>query len=431
MTKKDNKIIKLTFTGDIMSLLPQDKASLQPDETYDYSGVFKYVKPLLQESDLVCANLETVFGGPELQYTSTETSFNTPDEFVRAVKDAGITVVTTANNHCLDRGVEGLKKTLDLLDKNGLEHTGTYRNEQESEEILMLENGGLKIAIVSYTYGTNSEYNGCFLPDGQSFLIDLLKKQAPAGTGNVIKRRLTPLQKVKKRLSATATLLFPNIIKQTTKRLLPFVKQQPARIVIDNVPDSEINNPLHEKYLERLIRKIEKAKKIADYTIVSLHIGGQYNNKVGSYTQYIMDLVERQKVDLVIGNHPHCVLRHKVSENNRIITHSLGNFCFTPNWGYWVNGVYAEYSIMINIYLDKETKSLSDATFTVLKTVTDTNNYSSVYPLYDLIRQETDLSKKRQMIADNREVVKRFCGSDKLYKVAKEYPIENLGNNKE
>ena len=51
-------------------------------------------------------------------------SFNTPDEFADILPDAGFGFVSTANNHCLDRGTAGLYRTLDVLDRVGIGHTG-------------------------------------------------------------------------------------------------------------------------------------------------------------------------------------------------------------------------------------------------------------------------------------------------------------------
>lgn len=68
-------------------------------------------------------------------------SFNTPDRFVCSMKSAGIDYVSTANNHCLDRGTEGLIRTLDLLDQYGIKHFGTYRSKEERTSYELLELG--------------------------------------------------------------------------------------------------------------------------------------------------------------------------------------------------------------------------------------------------------------------------------------------------
>ncbi len=81
--------------------------------------------------------------------------FNCPNELAGTLKRAGLHVLTTANNHCMDRGVNGLKRTLQVLDQHQLYHTGTFRNPAEASKPLILNVKGIKIVILSYTYGTN------------------------------------------------------------------------------------------------------------------------------------------------------------------------------------------------------------------------------------------------------------------------------------
>ena len=84
--------------------------------------------------------------------------FNTPDALGDALKDAGFDLVSTANNHCLDRGYDGMVRTLDVLDKLGLAHVGTYRSAEEraaQNGVYVADMGGIKVAFLSYTYGTN------------------------------------------------------------------------------------------------------------------------------------------------------------------------------------------------------------------------------------------------------------------------------------
>ncbi len=71
-------------------------------------------------------------------------TFNTPDSFASALTDAGIDVVTTANNHSLDRRFYGLSRTLDILDREGLKHTGTFRTPEEDRILMLEQNQNLK-----------------------------------------------------------------------------------------------------------------------------------------------------------------------------------------------------------------------------------------------------------------------------------------------
>ena len=113
--------IKLTFVGDIMSEKIQNELSYI-DGKYDYSNMFdKGVMEFFEKSDYVVGNLETPIAGEKLKYSYKEYSFNTPENFLKTLKTIGIDCVTTANNHCLDRGVTGLKNTIDALVRNEIE----------------------------------------------------------------------------------------------------------------------------------------------------------------------------------------------------------------------------------------------------------------------------------------------------------------------
>ena len=79
---------------------------------------------------------------------------NAPDEFLDAISSVGIRCVSTANNHCLDRGMDGLRSTIHALDNAGIGHCGTYEY-INNNRIAYAEINGLKVSIVAYTYGTN------------------------------------------------------------------------------------------------------------------------------------------------------------------------------------------------------------------------------------------------------------------------------------
>lgn len=152
--RQDTLSATLYFAGDIMMHLPQVKSAMISSERYDIHQNFELIAPYIKEADLSIANLETTFGGkPYRGYPQ----FSSPDTLAYALKDAGFDILTTANNHCVDRGKSGLIRTLDILDKVGLKYTGTYRDsvERAQSHPLQLTVNGLNLAILSYTYGTN------------------------------------------------------------------------------------------------------------------------------------------------------------------------------------------------------------------------------------------------------------------------------------
>ncbi|WP_274653316.1 CapA family protein [Paenibacillus humicola] len=128
---------------------------------YDFGHLFEPVSRYLQEADLTIGNLETTLaGGTDVSYTKSKRQngnpvFKSPDGFATALKAAGFDVLATANNHCMDYGIRGLKRTLDVLDRCGLAHTGTYRSGEESKSLCIRDVEGVRIGILSYTRDTN------------------------------------------------------------------------------------------------------------------------------------------------------------------------------------------------------------------------------------------------------------------------------------
>ena len=145
--------VTLLFVGDIMQHDTQIQAAQTP-EGYDYSDCFKHLKKEICKADIAIGNLEVTLGGkPYRGYPS----FSAPDEFLYAIKDAGFDILLTTNNHCLDKGKQGLKRTISMLDSLQIPYLGTYRHEEERTQRypLLIEKNNIRIAFLAYTYDTN------------------------------------------------------------------------------------------------------------------------------------------------------------------------------------------------------------------------------------------------------------------------------------
>lgn len=161
----------LTFTGDLMVHSYQYEAAYdRTTNTYDFSNNFTSVKKYFKKSDYVVGNLETTLGGTSIGI-SDYPRFNSPDSFARALKNAGFDLLTTANNHCVDKGTDALIRTIDVLDKLKLDHIGTYKNKADSKKIFIKEINGIQIAFISCTYGTNG------LPYKYDYNVKILDEQ--------------------------------------------------------------------------------------------------------------------------------------------------------------------------------------------------------------------------------------------------------------
>jgi hypothetical protein len=152
--KEEIKEIIISSVGDIMMHQSQINSGSLGKGRYDYTKMFKSIKPYIEKTDFSLGNLEVTLSGKEKGYTGYP-RFNAPEILAKNIKDAGFDLVTTANNHSLDRNFYGVKKTIENLDKVGLLHTGTYKTSKDSEKILVKNIKGINIAFLAYTYGTN------------------------------------------------------------------------------------------------------------------------------------------------------------------------------------------------------------------------------------------------------------------------------------
>ena len=169
---KPDVTFSLTAIGDIMCHNTQYWDAYQKEtDTYDFSYVFENVKDYIAAGDVSIANIETSFAGKERGYSNYPV-FNSPDELARDVKKAGLDIITTAGNHCLDMGYSGLSRTIDVLKNNGIEQLGTYKSQEERDTIFIKEVKGVKIAFIDYTYGTN----GIPVPSGKEYCVNLIDK---------------------------------------------------------------------------------------------------------------------------------------------------------------------------------------------------------------------------------------------------------------
>jgi poly-gamma-glutamate capsule biosynthesis protein CapA/YwtB (metallophosphatase superfamily) len=152
---QDTTRLSLLFLGDIMQHDSQISDAWDPTlKSYDYLPCFRHIKPYTQAADLTIANLELTLAGPPYKGYP---QFSAPDELLLGLKDMGIDVLVTANNHCVDRGKLGLERTVQMLDSFKIPHTGTFVDEVSklNEHPLLLTRNDFKLALLNYTYGTN------------------------------------------------------------------------------------------------------------------------------------------------------------------------------------------------------------------------------------------------------------------------------------
>jgi poly-gamma-glutamate synthesis protein (capsule biosynthesis protein) len=170
----DGRTISVLGSGDIL-VHPElwDQARRDGDGGLDFGPMLEPVRETVTAADLSLCHLETPLapsGGPYVGFPR----FSVPPEVVRGIKAAGYDGCSTASNHTIDQGYEGVKRTLDALDEAGLGHTGSYRSRRGAGAAKIYQVRGVKVAHLSYT----KSYNGLRPPAGREWMGNLIDTQA-------------------------------------------------------------------------------------------------------------------------------------------------------------------------------------------------------------------------------------------------------------
>ncbi|MBP3039959.1 CapA family protein [Bacillaceae bacterium Marseille-Q3522] len=160
--------------GAIGDILIHDRVYMdaKTETGYNFMPMFEEVKPLLQQPDVLLANQETILGGTELGLSGYPT-FNSPAEVGNALVDAGVDIVSTANNHALDKGERGILSSISHLEALGLPYVGYFKSAEDQQTVRILEKEGIKLAYLAYTYGTN----GIPIPSGKDYLVNIIDRE--------------------------------------------------------------------------------------------------------------------------------------------------------------------------------------------------------------------------------------------------------------
>jgi poly-gamma-glutamate synthesis protein (capsule biosynthesis protein) len=157
-TAKEEPTITLIAGGDIMlGRYVEDRL-----KKYGADWPFINISKVVGDADLALANLESPFLINGQQTPTDSLILRGYPDGVTGLKNAGFDVVSLANNHITDMGLTGLENTLDLLDKTGINHVGAGKSDEAAHQAVIKDVKGIRIGILSYTYGTNFDRMGVF-----------------------------------------------------------------------------------------------------------------------------------------------------------------------------------------------------------------------------------------------------------------------------
>lgn len=286
------KTAKISAVGDIlcqMDMIDDAKTS----DGYDFSHMFTGISKFVKNSDIAIGTLETNF--VDGKYSGVG-KYNSPIEFLKAVKDSGIGLVSLAHNHVLDYGTQGLETTISKIKEQNIEITGIKENlertneqdentldeeKQENPDFTgnIKEINGIKVAFLGYTYGLSNE--------------------------------------------------------------------------------NEVNEEEKKKaniYSEELAKKdIEYAKQSSNYIIAIMHWGDVNSSEISEYQRNITSFLVENGVDMILGAHPSVVEPMEMIQTeegkNVLVAYSLGNYMSTLKYD------DANVELILNIQISKSSDS--------------------------------------------------------------------------
>lgn len=145
--KKDDKSeVKILAMGDMIFHQPIVK-NYRSNDSYDFTPIFNNISSDINEADLAIANFEgSVNSNRKL---SGFPLFNFPKETIYSLKNVGFDLLSTANNHALDTGLDGIAETISHINESGMKNFGTLA--EDGDKGIIVEKNGIKIGLISFT----------------------------------------------------------------------------------------------------------------------------------------------------------------------------------------------------------------------------------------------------------------------------------------
>lgn len=359
--------LRISAVGDVMVHKPQIPAQYDSStDTYSFDNNFEYIKKYIKDADLALCNLETTFAGGT--YTGYPL-FNAPESLAAALKKAGFHVALTANNHIMDKGLEGMVRTLQISRQTGLKTAGTRLEGEPTYTLVDVK--GVKVGVVAYTYET-SNVNG-------------------------------------------RTTINGNYIPVEAEDLL-----------------NTFNYATLEEDLLRVNESIQEARtEGAELVVCYFHWGEEYQRSPNDYQQHMARQAVSFGADIIFASHPHVIqgmemLVDDLTGKQVPVFYSMGNFISNQRVETLGDGYkYTEQGIIAQVDLEymKSTGEILSMNTNVIPTWVDKYRQNgkdvySIIPLDDQLESNDTLaasghlSRAKQALED----VKALIGEENLYK---------------
>jgi poly-gamma-glutamate capsule biosynthesis protein CapA/YwtB (metallophosphatase superfamily) len=235
----------------------------------------------LRASDIAFVNLEAPLTTRGLRAEKQNTLRADPSQ-VEDLLGSGVDIVSLANNHMLDYGIDGLADTLAVLERAGIPQVGAGPNLEAARESVVLKGPGGSMGFLAFA---------STLPQGFA-----ASAERPG---------IAPIH-------VTAALVVEN----------PLAQEQPG------TPPPVLTFPLRQD-VDATIDAVRRLRMRADFVVVSAHWGVAGQDAIMDYEREVGRALIDAGCDLVLGHHPHRL--HGVEfYRDKPILYSIGNFVFEP-----------------------------------------------------------------------------------------------------
>ena len=153
--------VSMVAAGDnlVQSYVLKAAQAESADGSYNFDPLYANIKPIVQGADVAVINQETLICGGDYEITGAKLNFNSPVELGEDMVELGFDVFTVANNHMLDKRIDGLESSMDywdgMMEKYPILALGAYRNEEDQNRIRIQEVNGMTIAYLACTEHLN------------------------------------------------------------------------------------------------------------------------------------------------------------------------------------------------------------------------------------------------------------------------------------
>lgn len=300
-TEEKDTVIQITAVGDILAHQDQLDSQYNPGtKQYDFNNNFKYVIPYIKKADLALANLETTLGGTEHGGYTGYPVFNSPDALAEAVKNAGFGVISAVNNHTIDKGSNGVKRTISVINNMGETLLGLRVSEQDKRYVIK-DVKGIKIGMIAYSFET--------APSGEYKTLNSIK------------------------------------VPKDVEGLM-----------------NTFNPGKSDHDIPEMLEQIKLMKQDgAEFIIFFMHWGEEYHRQPEAYQMEMAQSLADAGVDIIFGSHPHVIepityINSYKSGKSCLVVYSMGNFISNQRIER-TNNLYTEDGIIVNVTVQKDIKN--------------------------------------------------------------------------